>query len=366
MESSERAPEKPAIDTEIGTKTPTWKDKVLLILLSIAVIGVILQITLGGVVRVSGSGDGCPDWPTCFGQIFPPLDQDTIDRMYEGPRPTTPRPHNVLLEYSHRSVGMLLGLAIIAAVIRVWMRHRANKVVAWLTTAELGLIFIVGMLGGLLVLRDLDPAIRTVHLFLAEIVAFLGTMALVAASYSRNGVAGSSSPWLWGRVSDEHRSALKLAAIAGVLSLVALLSGSYAVWKEAGAVCASWPFCGGNFIPQSTQVWIHMTHRLLSFVAIVLVLIAGHRVWRLPNISGALKTAAVASAFIIFAQMMMGAANPWTTFAVWARAGHLSLATLVWVDMIFIVALLLRPVPGRDADAVPPAGSAETVSLKNS
>jgi heme A synthase len=108
-----------------------------------------------------------------------------------------------------------------------------------------------------------------------------------------------------------------------------------------------------------------MTHRLLSFVAIVLVLIAGHRVWRLPNISGALKTAAVASAFFIFAQMMMGAANPWTTFAVWARAGHLSLATLVWVDMIFIVALLLRPVSGRDPDAVPLAGSAETESLKN-
>ena len=126
MESSDRAPEKPAIDTEIGTKTPTWEDKVLLILLSIAVFGVILQITLGGVVRVSGSGDGCPDWPTCFGQIFPPLDQATIDRLYDGPRPTTPRPHNVLLEYSHRSVGTLLGLAIIAAVIRVWMRHRAN------------------------------------------------------------------------------------------------------------------------------------------------------------------------------------------------------------------------------------------------
>jgi heme A synthase len=363
MESSDRAPEKPAIQS--GTKTPIWKDKVLLILLSIAVIGVILQITLGGVVRVSGSGDGCPDWPTCFGQIFPPLDQTTIDRLYDGPRATTPRPHNVLLEYSHRSVGTLLGLAIIAAVIRVWMRHPANRVVTWLATAELGVIIIVGMLGGLVVLRDLDPAIRTAHLFLAEIVAFLGIMALVAASYSRNGVTGSSSPWLWGRVSAEHRSALKLAAIAGVLSLVALLSGSYAVWKEAGAVCASWPFCGGDFIPQSTLAWIHMTHRLLSFVAIVLVLIAGHRVWRLPNISGALKTAAVSSTFIIFAQMLMGAANPWTTFAVWARAGHLSLATLVWVDMVFIVALLLRPVPGRDPETVPSAGSAETESMKN-
>ncbi|MEE8045308.1 MAG: COX15/CtaA family protein [Dehalococcoidia bacterium] len=374
---SDRAPETsvtpvtPDASADDAEKSPIWRDKLLLTLLAVAVIGVILQITLGGVVRVTGSGDGCPDWPTCFGQAFPPLDQATIDRLYDGPRTTTPRPFNVLLEYSHRSVGTLLGLTIIAAVIRVWMRHRSNKVVAWLATAELGLIFIVGMIGGLVVLRDLDPAVRTLHLFLAEIVAFLAIMALVAAAYSRRGAPGSSSAWIWGRVSDEHRSALKLAAIAGVLSLVALLSGSYAVWKDAGAICASWPFCGGDFIPQSTLAWIHMTHRVLSLVAIIMVLIAGHRVWHLPNISGALRFAALASAFIIFAQMMMGAANPWTTFAEWARAGHLSLATLVWVDMVFIIALLLRPmpsgstIPGRERVMQTVTGGDDTESPQN-
>jgi len=349
MESSDRASQSNVDDV---TKSPIWKDKVLLILLSISVIGVILQITLGGVVRVTGSGDGCPDWPTCFGQAFPPLDQATIDRLYDGPRTTTPRPHNVLLEYSHRTVGTLLGLVIIAAVIRVWMRHRTNRVVAWLATAELGMIFIVGMLGGVVVLRDLDPAVRTAHLFLAEIVAFLAILALVAASYTRSGSSGESSPWIWGRVSNEHRSALNLAAAAGVLTLVALLSGSYAVWKDAGAVCASWPVCGGDLIPQSGLAWIHMSHRVLSFVSIIGVLLASHKVWRLPNISGALRFAALAGAVLILAQMMMGAANPWTTFAEWAQAGHLTLATLVWVDMIFIVALILRPVSGRESSAV--------------
>jgi len=346
MISSERSTK------ENPEKSRIWQDKLLLTLMAITIIGVVLQVTLGGVVRVTGSGDGCPDWPTCFGQLFPPLDQETIDRLYDGPRQTTPRVHNVILEYSHRTVGTILGLVIIAAVIRVWVRHRASKVVAWLATAELGLIFIVGMIGGRVVLTDLDPAIRTLHLFLAEIVALLAVLALVAARYDRPKSIIGTSKWMWGRVSDDHRSALILSTTAGIFALIALLSGSYAVWKDAGAVCPSWPLCGGDYIPQSTVAWIHMTHRLLSFVSIILVLLAGHKVWRLSNISGALRFAALASAVIIFSQMLMGAANPWTTFAEWARSGHLSLATLVWVDMVFIVALLLRPVPGKELAGV--------------
>jgi len=261
-------------------------------------------------------------------------------------RHTTPT--SCIVGYSHRSIGTLLGLTIVAAVVRLWLRHRSESVVAWLASAELGLIAIVGMLGGLVVLNDLDPALRTTHLFLAEIVVCLGVLALVAASHSRNGSIGDSSRWIWGRVSNEHRSALNLAAAAAILSLVALLSGSYAVWKDAGAVCTSWPLCGPDLIPKSGLAWIHMSHRLLSLASVIAVLLAGHRVWRLPNTSKTLRAAALGSAILIFAQMLMGAANPWTAFSVWARAGHLSLATIVWIDMVLLVALILRPVSRHD------------------
>ena len=323
--------------------TPTiWRDRPLLVLLAVAVVGLVLQITLGGVVRVTGSGDGCPDWPQCFGRWYPPFE------------------YHAILEYSHRSVGSLVGLVIVAATVRVWIKHRGDRVVAWLVTACLALIAVVGGLGGAVVLNELDPAIRTVHLMLAQIVVLLAALALVAALYTRpifikgaqdttpRNPLDTGSPWIWGRVSREHRSALNLAAAAAVLTLVALLSGSYAVWREAGAVCASWPLCGGSIVPESALAWIHVTHRVISLIAIVAVLYAGHRARRLPNVSGALRAAALGSAVLIVAQMLMGAANPWTAFAEWARAGHLSMATLVWVDMVFIVALILRPVPRRD------------------
>ena len=367
MEPLDHAP--PRALSESTPDSPIWRDRLLVTLLVVAVVGLVMQITLGGVVRVTGSGDGCPDWPTCYGQLIPPLDQPTIDRLYDGPRTTTPRPHNVLLEYSHRTVGSLVGLVILFAAVRVWIRHRDSSSVAWLATACLALVGVVGGLGGAVVLNDLDPAIRTVHLMLAEIVALLAALALVAAVYARpaheresatgsqgaetDNLRGGSSAWIWGRVSDAHRGTLNLAAVAAMLTLVALLSGSYAVWKEAGAVCASWPLCGGAIIPESGLAWIHVTHRLISLASIVAVLLAGHRAWRLPGASGALRGAAIAATVLIIAQMLMGAANPWTTFAEWARAGHLSIATFVWVDLVFIVALILRPVPRRELAELP-------------
>ena len=57
------------------------------------------QIALGGVVRVSGSGLGCPDWPLCHGRPYPPADAHAI------------------IEYSHRAVGSVTGVLIIATVI---------------------------------------------------------------------------------------------------------------------------------------------------------------------------------------------------------------------------------------------------------
>src|SRR5260370_17511268 len=79
-----------------------------------------LQIALGGVVRVSGSGLGCPDWPLCHGRPYPPADLHAI------------------IEYSHRAVGTVTGILIIATVLLAWaiFRHRRPPV-AWLATASL-------------------------------------------------------------------------------------------------------------------------------------------------------------------------------------------------------------------------------------
>jgi cytochrome c oxidase assembly protein subunit 15 len=75
-------------------------------LLLAATVMTYLLITLGGVVCVTESAQGCPDWPGCYGRVIPPLQMDAI------------------IEYVHRLVAALTSPFIIAAAVVGWRKAR--------------------------------------------------------------------------------------------------------------------------------------------------------------------------------------------------------------------------------------------------
>ncbi|MCH8221790.1 MAG: heme A synthase [Chloroflexi bacterium] len=319
MATSAIAREGDAGEAATADAAAPWADRLLLFLLGISVVGLLSQITLGGVVRVTGSGDGCPDWPQCFGSWIPPWE------------------YHAIIEWSHRTTGTFVGIIMLLALIRVVQRYRGHRALLGLALSGMVLVSIVGGIGGSVVLTDLNPAIRTLHLGLAEIVLLIMLVALVVAAV----------PPSWRSFNPlsavDAGMVTKLAVVAAAVSLIALLSGAYAVWRDAGAVCGSWPLCGGSVIPEVNLTWIHMIHRLLAGIGAVVAAYAAFRAYRLDGAGPALKGAAWAVLGIITVQVLIGAANPWTGFDTWVKATHLSLATFMWGATALLAVLIWLP-----------------------
>src|SRR3990172_3692239 len=126
-------------------------------------IGSYLLVVLGGIVRASGSGLGCPDWPLCHGGVVPPLE------------------YTALLEYSHRFVASLVSILIVAVAVEAWLFRRRERALA--VGATLVPLLLLGeiLLGAVTVWLELPPVIVLVHLALAMLILGILVWLTVAA-----------------------------------------------------------------------------------------------------------------------------------------------------------------------------------------
>ncbi|MFQ6027327.1 MAG: COX15/CtaA family protein, partial [Dehalococcoidia bacterium] len=88
-------------------------------------------VILGGVVRVTGSGLGCPDWPLCYGRVIPPLEMTAI------------------IEYTHRLVASaIVGPLVLLVCGVVWLAHRRERWLVVPASLAVALLLGQGLLGG--------------------------------------------------------------------------------------------------------------------------------------------------------------------------------------------------------------------------
>jgi cytochrome c oxidase assembly protein subunit 15 len=128
-------------------------------------------IFMGGLVRVSGAGLGCPDWPKCFGRWIPPVNAGQL------PADIDPALFNFTLawiEYINRLIGVVVGLLIAATAVLAINNFR--KVPRILIPSILAAVLVAfqGWQGGKVVASELEPIIVSVHMIIAfVIVSFL-------------------------------------------------------------------------------------------------------------------------------------------------------------------------------------------------
>ncbi len=130
-------------------------------------------ILAGSVVRGTGSGLGCPDWPRCFGQWIPPVDISELPADYkevykiDGKTIADFDAFKTWTEYTNRLLGVVLGLMVMWLFFRSFRHTDKEPNLPWFCGGLLLLISLQGGVGALVVSSHLKPYVITMHMLLA-------------------------------------------------------------------------------------------------------------------------------------------------------------------------------------------------------
>ena len=277
-----------------------------------------LVVVWGGVVRVTGSGLGCPDWPLCHGQFLPLLDPATR------------------IEWFHRFLAIAGGVTVAAVVLWSLIVYRADRRILTLVIVAAILYPLQAVLGAITVVLELSPEWVTVHLANAELLLATLTILAVVVRWPNVGPVPSAG-WTW------------LALGAAVGTFVLMVSGAYVRGTDATTACLGWPLCGDVAFPSLGAPAIAMLHRYIAAMVGLLVFAACIEAWRHRRDAPGLGPLAIATGLIFIAQIAIGAANPLTGFSPWAVGAHPAVASLLWCSVVALAAVAWRPATRQGA-----------------
>ena len=283
---------------------PTAHYAFILKLALVTIAASVVLIALGGVVRVTGSGLACPDWPLCQGQVLPPAERGAT------------------LEFAHRLTATAVGsLALGIALCSIRVRREAASI---FYAAVLSGVLVVAqiVLGAAVIFAKLSAVLVTAHLGLA--MAFAAALVLIAGQALLRVRGGEQSR-------DASSRTTRAALVAGVLTYAALLLGAYVATSGSSLACPQWPLCNDTVIPTGDwRQWIGLIHRILAAAMTVAVIWATWTAYsaKAPRlVRGLLHGAAALTVIEIF----VGALNPIMLVPPAVAVTHLTVATVIWL-----------------------------------
>jgi cytochrome c oxidase assembly protein subunit 15 len=258
-------------------------------------------VVTGGAVRLTGSGLGCPDWPTCAEK-----------------RVVAPLEYHAMIEFVNRTITGLVSVAVILAVLGSLVRVPKRRDLVWLS---LGLVAgVVGqiVLGGFTVLFDLAPPFVMAH--------FLLSMVLIWNAVVLHDRAGRPDDALTG-VGTVDRDHARMIRLLTVMAAVVVFLGTL--------VTSSGPH-GGDERAQRLPFALHQVTRLHGAAAMVFLGMTGLVVLSLVrggSPAPVLRRAEVLLVAIV-AQAGVGYAQYFTRLPPVLVGIHIAGATAVWVAVL--------------------------------
>ncbi len=274
------------------------------------VVTTFLLVTIGVIVRATDSGLGCPDWPTCYGQLLPPAGD-----------------FKAWIEWVHRDVAAIVGILILGMAAFAFLDHRDRPSILWPSLAAVLLVGFQAYLGRQTVLLGNSGDSVTAHMAAAMSLIGLLVYLLVRASYPAR-IAGRGG---------SQRFTL-LAAFAAAATFVLLLFGSNVTARNAGLVFTDWPLMGGSLFPfdpktPSDVEVLYVAHALHRYVvvavfAILVAVVVAAR--RLRPAQPGLAGMAVGILALYLVQALVGGLQVLSLLSAWSQTLHLALGALIW------------------------------------
>ena len=271
-------------------------------------------ILVGGLVRASGAGLGCPDWPRCFGLWIPPASAAALPPQFDI---SQFNPALMWTEYLNRLLGVTVGFLILATTISAWRHYRHQPRIVWTTTAALLLTGFQGWLGGRVVAHELAAWIVTVHMIVALVIVQM--LLYVTVTSTPNSLSRRSSRGVPRAKAEQLACGALIALTLIQIGFGTLVRGAVDSALDAGVARNS---------ALSTVGRLDLLHRDLAFA--VVAACAALLWWLLSRRAAAtiIRWSVVVLSLAII-QVGLGAVMAYGSLLPAAQVAHLTIASLL-------------------------------------
>jgi cytochrome c oxidase assembly protein subunit 15 len=292
-----------------GTVSPVVFRRVAL-----AAVGVlVLIVASGATVRLTGSGLGCPEWPTCTNQH------------------ALPQTYHSYIEFGNRVVSAVTIFTTLGLAVAAWLTRGLGRRGRWLATAVFVGTLAQAPLGAITVYYDLNPYLVISHLLLSFALVSLAALTLLEASRLLRG-EGAPLP--------------AIARLGGLVLFVAVVV--LAVSGTAATAAGRFPGSSGTqIVPRLGHFYpaVYWHVRAVAVFGVVFLVLAGWA-WTRRSAYPWLLRGCVGLLAILAAQMTVGEVQyrtygdvPW-----WLVLLHVATAAMLVGWTVGLVARLWRPV----------------------
>jgi len=331
----------------------------------ITVIAVYFLILVGGVVRSTGSGMGCPDWPKCFGSWVPPTSVNQLpsnyQEIYSAQRVEKNNkfvaqleklgfeekaeqikndrsilveqefnPVKTWIEYVNRLIGAVIGILVLLTVFRSFALWSLDKSIVVLSVLNLFLVLFQAWIGSIVVSTNLLPWMITLHMMLALVIVCI----LLYVHFRSFRLIQDARPTI-----DNPGSLFGILIVGFLLMLVQIVFGTQ-VREEMDVVAFEFGnLLRGEWIEHLGLVFL--IHRSYSILLLAVHILFFYKVYKYTLRHVSIFKWSQALVLVIFLEILTGVGMAYFGVPAFLQPLHLLLGTLI-VGIQFVILLQLN------------------------